>query len=195
MNWYLEVLKKYAVFGGRARRKEYWYFFLFHALIGIVLAIVDGVTGTLVPGAGIGLLGGLYSLAVFIPGCAVTVRRLHDTGKSGWWLLIFLVPLVGVIVFLVFMVKDSQPGENQYGPNPKVAEAEPPNKALQLTPHRSAQSVRGTVWRRAPGTPALPVSALLRSMSRGNEMAPAGVWRMMGAEFPNEIVPVLRRKR
>lgn len=123
MNWYLEVLKKYAVFGGRARRKEYWYFFLFNALIGIVLAIVDGVTGTLVPGAGIGLLGGLYSLAVFIPGFAVTVRRLHDTGKSGWWLLIFLVPLVGVIVFLVFMVKDSQPGENQYGPNPKVAEA------------------------------------------------------------------------
>ena len=88
-----------------------------------MLAIVDGVTGTLVPGAGIGLLGGLYSLAVFIPGFAVTVRRLHDTGKSGWWLLIFLVPLVGVIVFLVFMVKDSQPGENQYGPNPKVAEA------------------------------------------------------------------------
>ena len=123
MNWYLEVLKKYAVFGGRARRKEYWYFFLFNALIGIVLAIVYGVTGTLVPGAGIGLLGGLYSLAVFIPGFAVTVRRLHDTGKSGWWLLIFLVPLVGVIVFLVFMVKDSQPGENQYGPNPKVAEA------------------------------------------------------------------------
>ena len=123
MNWYFEVLKKYAVFGGRARRKEYWYFVLFNALIGIVLAIVDGVTGTLVPGAGIGLLGGLYSLAVFIPGFAVTVRRLHDTGKSGWWLLIFLVPLVGVIVFLVFMVKDSQPGENQYGPNPKVAEA------------------------------------------------------------------------
>ena len=123
MNWYFEVLKKYAVFGGRARRKEYWYFVLFNALIGIVLAIVDGVTGTLVPGAGIGLLGGLYSLAVFIPGFAVTVRRLHDTGKSGWWLLIFLVPLVGVIVFLVFMVKDSQPGENRYGPNPKVAEA------------------------------------------------------------------------
>ena len=108
---------------GGARRKEYWYFVLFNALIGIVLAIVDGVTGTLVPGAGIGLLGGLYSLAVFIPGFAVTVRRLHDTGKSGWWLLIFLVPLVGVIVFLVFMVKDSQPGENRYGPNPKVAEA------------------------------------------------------------------------
>ncbi len=123
MNWYLEVLKKYAVFGGRARRKEYWYFYLFNILIFIVLSIIDGVTGTLVPGAGLGLLGGLYSLAVLIPEFAVAVRRFHDIGKSGWWLLIALVPLVGAIVFLVFMVKDSQPGENQYGPNPKVAEA------------------------------------------------------------------------
>ena len=110
-------------FGGRARRKEYWYYFLFNALIAIVLGIIDGVTGTFSREVGLGLLGGLYSLAVFIPGFAVSVRRLHDTGKSGWWLLIPLVPLVGVIVFLVFTVKDSEPGENQYGPNPKVAEA------------------------------------------------------------------------
>ena len=123
MNWYLAVLKKYAVFGGRARRKEYWYFYLFNILIFIVLSIIDGVTRNLVPGAGLGLLGGLYSLAVLIPGFAVAVRRFHDIGKSGWWLLIALVPLVGAIVFLVFTVQDSQPGENQYGPNPKVAEA------------------------------------------------------------------------
>ena len=124
MNWYLEVLKKYAVFGGRARRKEYWYFYLFHLLIYIVLGIIDGVTGTfeLVPGAVLGLLGGLYSLAVLIPGFAVAVRRLHDTGKSGWWVLFFFVPL-GFIVLLVFLVRDSQPGGNQYGANPKVAEA------------------------------------------------------------------------
>ena len=111
------------MFWGRARRKEYWYYFLFNALIAIVLGIIDGVTGTFSREVGLGLLGGLYSLAVFIPGFAVSVRRLHDTGKSGWWLLIPLVPLVGVIVFLVFTVKDSEPGENQYGPNPKVAEA------------------------------------------------------------------------
>ncbi len=123
MNWYLAVLKKYAVFWGRARRKEYWYFALFNILIAIVLGIIDGVTGTFSPEVGIGLLGGLYSLAVLIPGFAVAVRRLHDTGKSGWWLLILLVPLVGPIVFLVFTVQDSQPGENQYGPNPKLAEA------------------------------------------------------------------------
>ena len=123
MNWYLEVLKKYAVFGGRARRREYWYFALFNILISIALAIIDGVTGTLSAEAGIGLLGAFYALAVLIPGIAVSVRRLHDTNRSGWWLLIVLVPLIGAIVLLVFMVQDSQPGENQYGPNPKAATA------------------------------------------------------------------------
>ncbi len=121
MSWYLEVLKKYAVFSGRARRKEYWYFFLFNVLITIVLLVIDGMTGTLNAEAGIGLLGGIYALAVLIPALAVSVRRLHDTDRSGWWLLIMLIPLIGVIVILVFMVQDSKPGENQYGSNPKGA--------------------------------------------------------------------------
>ena len=121
MSWYLEVLKKYAVFSGRARRKEYWYFFLFNFLITIVLLIIDGMTGTLTAEAGIGLLGGIYALAVLIPALAVSVRRLHDTDRSGWWLLIMLIPLIGVIVILVFTVQDSKPGENQYGSNPKGA--------------------------------------------------------------------------
>jgi len=121
MSWYLEVLKKYAVFSGRARRKEYWYFFLFNVLITIVLLVIDGMTGTLVAEAGIGLLGSIYALAVLIPALAVSVRRLHDTDRSGWWLLIMLVPLIGVIVILVFTVQDSKPGENQYGSNPKGA--------------------------------------------------------------------------
>jgi uncharacterized membrane protein YhaH (DUF805 family) len=120
MNWYFQVLKKYAVFGGRARRKEYWYFVLFNILISIVLAIIDRVAGTLSASGGIGLLGGLYMLAVLIPGLAVSVRRLHDTNRSGWWFLIVLVPLIGAIVLLVFFVQDSQPSENQYGPNPKA---------------------------------------------------------------------------
>ncbi len=121
MSWYLEVLKKYAVFSGRARRKEYWYFFLFNILITIVLLVIDGMTGTLDAAAGIGLLGSIYALAVLIPALAVSVRRLHDTDRSGWWLLIMLVPLIGVIVILVFTVQDSKPGENQYGSNPKGA--------------------------------------------------------------------------
>lgn len=123
MSWYIEVLKKYAVFGGRARRKEYWYFVLFNLIISIVLAIVDNVTGSFSAEAGMGLLGGLYMLAVLIPGIAVSVRRLHDTDRSGWWLLIILVPLIGAIVLIIFMVLDSSPGENQYGPNPKEATA------------------------------------------------------------------------
>lgn len=121
MNWYLEVLKKYAVFSGRARRKEYWFFVLFNIIISIVLAVIDGVTGSFSPEAGMGLLGGIYTLAVLIPGIAVSVRRLHDTERSGWWLLIALVPLIGAIVLLVFMVQDSKPGQNQYGANPKEA--------------------------------------------------------------------------
>lgn len=123
MNWYLEVLKKYAVFSGRARRKEYWFFVLFNIIISIVLGVIDGVTGSFSPEAGMGLLGGIYTLAVLIPGIAVSVRRLHDTERSGWWLLIALVPLIGAIVLLVFMVQDSKPGQNQYGANPKEATA------------------------------------------------------------------------
>jgi len=123
MNWYLEVLKKYAVFSGRSRRKEYWYFSLFNLLITIVLAVIDGMTGTLIAEANIGLLGGIYALALLIPFLAVSVRRLHDTDRSGWWLLIALIPLIGAIVILVFTLQDSKPGQNQYGSNPKEVAA------------------------------------------------------------------------
>jgi uncharacterized membrane protein YhaH (DUF805 family) len=119
MNWYLGVLKKYAIFGGRARRKEYWYFFLFSLLISIVLSIIDSATGSFDPETGLGLLSGIYSLAVLIPTLAVSVRRLHDTNRSGWWLLIGLIPLIGFIVLIVFFVFDSSPTENRYGSNPK----------------------------------------------------------------------------
>jgi uncharacterized membrane protein YhaH (DUF805 family) len=115
MNWYLEVLKKYAVFSGRARRMEYWMFFLINIIIYIVLSIIDWLIGT------VGILVGLYGLAILIPGIAVTVRRLHDTDRSGWWILIGLVPFIGAIVLLIFMVLEGKPGSNQYGPNPKGA--------------------------------------------------------------------------
>ncbi len=116
MNWYVEVLKKYAVFDGRARRSEYWYFFLFNFIAGFVLGLVDiGLAAVL----GMGFLSGLYGLAVLIPGIAVSVRRLHDTNRSGWWLLIGLIPVIGALVLLFFMVQDSTPGKNQFGDNPK----------------------------------------------------------------------------
>ena len=121
MYWYMMALQKYAVFSGRAQRKEYWYFYLFSVLITLALAILDMLIGSFDKVSGVGVLSGLYSLAVLIPNLAVTVRRLHDTGRSGWWFLIVLVPFIGGIVLLIFLVQDSMPGTNQYGANPKEA--------------------------------------------------------------------------
>ena len=123
MNWYLKVLKKYAEFGGRSRRKEYWFFVLFSTLISILLISIDSATGTLRSPTGLGLLSGIYSLAVLIPSLAVSVRRLHDTSRTGWWLLLGIVPLIGPIVLLVFFVSDGNPDDNEYGPNPKLTSA------------------------------------------------------------------------
>jgi len=119
MNWYLQALKQYAVFKGRARRKEYWFFALFNLIVSVVLTVVDYMTGSLDPELGVGLLSGIYSLAILIPSLAVTVRRLHDTDRTGWWVLIAFIPFIGAIVLLVFMLLDSKPGDNQHGPNPK----------------------------------------------------------------------------
>ena len=116
MKTYLEVLKKYAVFTGRARRSEYWLFFLANVIISVVIGLVFGVLGLGELGSMVSLL---YGLLVLLPNLGVTFRRLHDTGRSGWWLLILLIPFIGAIVLLVFMALDSQPGDNKYGPNPK----------------------------------------------------------------------------
>lgn len=112
MNWYLEVLKKYSVFGGRARRKEYWMFFLFNVIIEVVLGIVQGILG-MASESGVGLLTNIYTLAILIPAIAVGVRRMHDTDHSGWWLLL-------PIVNLIFAVSEGQRGDNRFGPDPKV---------------------------------------------------------------------------
>jgi uncharacterized membrane protein YhaH (DUF805 family) len=119
MGWVKEVLRKYATFEGRARRKEFWYFALFCLIAGVGLAFIDVTLGTYSPETGFGLLSGIFGLALLIPYISVTVRRLHDTDRSGWWWWISLIPLVGGIVLLVFMVLDSTPGANRYGPNPK----------------------------------------------------------------------------
>jgi len=123
MHWYIEVLKKYAVFTGRARRKEYWFYFLINFLIITALLLVDNLLGTLDNEAGMGLLSGIYALAVLIPGLAVAVRRLHDSGRKGWWVLLALIPIIGPIILIFFLIQDSTPGDNTYGPNPKGAVA------------------------------------------------------------------------
>lgn len=115
MEWYLKVLREYARFEGRARRKEYWMF----ALINFAIALAIGLVETGLLGATFGIIGLIYLLAVLIPSLAVAVRRLHDTGRSGWWFLLVFLPLIGALVLIFFMVQDSQPGSNAYGPNPK----------------------------------------------------------------------------
>ena len=118
MDWFIDVVKnKYAVFSGRARRKEYWMFVLFYFLIAIAIGIIDKVIG------GQGVLGVLFGLAMLLPGLGVTVRRLHDTGRTGWWVLIVLFPLIGPIALLVLMALEGHPGSNEYGENPKEAAA------------------------------------------------------------------------
>jgi len=121
MNWYLEVLKKYTVFTGRAERQEFWYFILFNIIVTIVLTALDGVTGTYSTQTGMGLLSGIYTLAVFLPSLAVSIRRLHDTNRSGWWILLSFIPLLGAIVLIVFFAQEGFPGDNQYGSDPKGA--------------------------------------------------------------------------
>jgi uncharacterized membrane protein YhaH (DUF805 family) len=123
MHWYFAVLGKCATFAGRARRKEYWMF----ALINFVICVALGIVAMTMLGASqksalmIDAVLGVYFLLILLPSIAVTVRRLHDTGRSGWWFWIQLVPLVGPVVLFVFTVLDSTPGSNPYGPSPKGA--------------------------------------------------------------------------
>lgn len=119
MNWYLKVLRQYADFTGRARRKEYWMFVLFNIIFAIIAMILDNVLGLAWGELGYGPIYLLYALFVFIPGLAVAVRRLHDINKSGWMILVSLIPVIGAIWLLVLFVMDGTPGANQYGPNPK----------------------------------------------------------------------------
>ena len=112
MNWYAKCWKQYADFSGRARRTEYWMFALVNFGIALLLELILGFTFLY-------FLTYVYSLAIFIPSLAVCVRRLHDIGRSGWWYLIGLVPVVGWIILIIWFCTDSQPGANKWGENPK----------------------------------------------------------------------------
>jgi len=125
---------RYADFSGRSRRKEYWMFVLFNVLVVMVLLIVSGILGLLTGEEDIGVgavvaLLVVYSLATIVPSLAVKVRRLHDQNKSGWFVLLTLVPFGG-IVLLIFMVIEGTPGPNRFGPDPKAADPRP----FQVTP-------------------------------------------------------------
>jgi len=116
-NWYIEVIKKYAVFSGRARRKEYWMFALFNFLIYIALSFVGTLLGLET------ILAGFYSLFVLVPGISVTVRRLHDTNRNGSMIFLAFIPIVGAIYLIYLYCQDSDPQTNIYGINPKLSSA------------------------------------------------------------------------
>lgn len=114
MDYFVDAFKRYAEFNGRASRQEYWMFILFYMIFYVVLGVVDGALNSY-------LLTPIYSIVCLVPSISIGARRLHDTGRSGWWQLIGFIPLIGAIVLIVFFAQDSH-GENEYGLNPKAAD-------------------------------------------------------------------------
>tara|TARA_B100000686_G_C16175454_1_gene658366 strand:- start:89 stop:457 length:369 start_codon:yes stop_codon:yes gene_type:complete len=112
------ITKKYAEFSSRASRKEFWLFFLSYCIAVVVLSVIDGIVGTYHVESGYGLFSGIYVLVTLIPYLAVCVRRLHDTDRSGWWLLLWFFPLIGLIWFIVLCCLKGSDGENRFGADP-----------------------------------------------------------------------------
>ena len=122
VQYYTDAFRRYGHFRGRARRREYWYFILFHILASMAANLLDTVFGTMNFQRGIGLLGSIYFVASLLPALAIAARRLQDTGRSPWWLLLLVIAPIGPLILLVMTLFDSQPGENRYGANPKGAD-------------------------------------------------------------------------
>lgn len=126
MNWYLKCLKQYIDFWGRARRKEYWMFTLWNVVITLFLAALAAIGTEIGSDSFVSyipmVLYLLYGLFILIPSFTVSVRRLHDIGKSGWWILIGLIPVIGSIILLVWYCTEGQRCENEWGPDPKEGE-------------------------------------------------------------------------
>lgn len=121
MDWYLKVLRNYFGFAGRARRKEYWMFILVNFILACVLAAIDNLLGLKI-GKNHELLSTLYTIVIFIPSWAVQFRRLHDTDRSAWWLLILLIPLLGWILILIFNCQRGTWGTNRFGEDPLASD-------------------------------------------------------------------------
>jgi len=111
MEYFIDAFRKYADFSGRATREQYWMYILIYVVISVVLSIIDAAMATVV-------LSAIFSVVMLVPSISIATRRLHDTGRSGWWQLIGLIPLLGIIILIVLLVQDSH-GDNEYGPSPK----------------------------------------------------------------------------
>lgn len=120
MTWWLIAMKKYADFSGRARRTEYWTFTLNNIIFAVVATILDNIFGVTREGSSTGLFYTLFCLVILLPSLTVLVRRLHDVGKSGWWIFITLLPIIGGIWLFILTITDSQPEDNEFGTNPKL---------------------------------------------------------------------------
>lgn len=118
MDWYLKVVRNYLGFSGRARRKEYWMFILVNFILSAVLGILDNIMGLKIFGDK-ALLTTLYGIFIFLPWWAVQFRRLHDTDRSAWWLLLLIIPVLGWLVILAFNCQAGTSANNRYGPSPK----------------------------------------------------------------------------
>ncbi|MGB9013409.1 MAG: DUF805 domain-containing protein [Aeromicrobium sp.] len=142
------VLSKYADFTGRARRSEYWFWFLAVIIGAIVTSIIDSIIGAPITYV-------VFMLGILVPNIAVSIRRMHDIGKSGWWILVGLIPFIGAIILIVWFVGDSQP-DNEYGPNPKGGSG---SAASDVPPayNTPPPPAPGTPPPPAPGTPPPPV--------------------------------------
>jgi len=149
MNWYISVLKKYMVFNGRASRSEYWYFMLFYQIITIVLSIINQLiiqteNSTLIIISSLIVLA--YILGFLLPALGVTIRRLHDINKSGWWMLVSIIPIIGFLILIYFLVQKGTDGENQYGKNPIINDDKEdiPSQEQQsqtITPQKTTKKV------------------------------------------------------
>ncbi|MCT4701978.1 DUF805 domain-containing protein [Enterobacteriaceae bacterium H20N1] len=122
MDWYIKALRNYIGFGGRARRKEYWMFILVNLILTGVLSILDKMSGLRIA-EDEGALTTIYGVLIFLPYWAVQFRRLHDTDRSAWWLLLLLIPVVGWLIVLAFNCQNGTPGENKFGSDPKMLDA------------------------------------------------------------------------
>lgn len=157
--WTLEPLRGYARFSGRARRKEYWCFALASSATSVVLGVLDAAIGTYRYEWGIGLISGLFAVAVLVPAWAVEVRRLHDIGVSGWWLLVLAIPVVGFIGLTVAACLDSDMGSNSYGADPKAAE-----RAGRIVKHTKVRGVAVAVLSLGLSIPACWILAVVLSI-------------------------------